>query len=166
MKATVLCLSVIGAIAAVGCAQSKVYAPAPAAIRVQLRGLPVNLIAVEVTDLRAERPADDSLSAILREQLISSLGEADSSQSLARHRLLLDIIEHRSYFTLGNWHGSTHLRARLVAPGGQVSGPWEATGSAHRSNMFGYQTAKAVSQESYNAAIADLLSALNAISIR
>jgi len=166
MKATALCLTVVGAIAAVGCAQSKVYAPAPAAVRVQLRGLPANRIAVEVTDLRAERPAADSLPVILRGQLISSLGEADGSQSLPRHRLLLDIIEHRSYFTLGNWHGSTHLRARLVAPDGQISGPWEATGSAHRSNMFGYQTAKAVSQESYNAAVADLMSALNAISVR
>ena len=52
----------------------------------------------------------------------------------------------------------------LVAPDGTVKGPWEATGSGRRSNMFGYQTAKAVAQDAYGAALADLLSELNVVS--
>ena len=39
----------------------------------------------------------------------------------------------------------------------------QAIGEGHRSNMLGYATAKAVSQDSFDAAMADLLSVLSSV---
>jgi TonB family protein len=156
---------VIAAFIAVGCTQTKAYTPEASPVRVELRGLQANRVSVEVNDLRAEKSDGDSLTAIIREQIEGSLGRTDATPVGTKHRLLIDVVEHRSYFTLGNWNAATRFRARLVAPDGAIAGPWEATGSGRRSNMFGYQTARAVAQDSYNAAMSDLLSALNAVTV-
>ena len=42
---------------------------------------------------------------------------------------------------------------------------WEAVGMAHRSNMFGYATAEAVSQDAYEIPIADLMSSLSGVNL-
>ena len=46
-----------------------------------------------------------------------------------------------------------------------IIGNWNVEGDAHRSNMWGYATAKAVSQDSYNIAIADMMSTLSSVSL-
>ncbi len=45
-------------------------------------------------------------------------------------------------------------------------GNWSAEGNAHRSNMAGYATAKAVSQDAYNISIADMMSTLSTVELR
>jgi hypothetical protein len=84
---------------------------------------------------------------------------------IVHYRLNIDIIEHRSFFTLGNWNASTKLRIKLIDPKNNIVGNWSAEGNAHRSNMWGYATAKAVSQDAYNIAVADMMSTLSAVSL-
>ena len=127
--------------------------------------MPASRVSVEVNDLRVDRGADSATATVLRSQIENALGKSDSGPVVTKHRLLVDLIEHRSFFTLGNWNGATRLRARLITSDGRTLGPWDASGTARRSNMAGYATARAVAQDSYNAAVADLLSALNAVSL-
>jgi hypothetical protein len=149
-----------------GCAQTPHFTPAVAPVNIQLPGLPANVVDVQVKDLRPERPGSDTLSQVLKAQIVTSLSADPAPLASPRCRLMIDVIEHRAFFTIGNWNASTRLRARLVEAGGKVLGQWEATGSASRSNMFGYATANAVSQDSYNIAVSDLLSSLTPVSVR
>ena len=84
----------------------------------------------------------------------------------ASYRLIVDVIDHRAVFTPGipYWTASTRFRARLLEPSGNILGQWDALGSGRRWNMWGYATAQAVAQESYNMAVAELLSALAPVS--
>lgn len=94
-------------VVAAACAQTRTYTPRPAPVRIQLRGLQANRTRIEVNDLRAERAADDSLSTILARQVAEALGRDDTTHVEQEHRLLLDVVEHRSYFTLGHWNATT-----------------------------------------------------------
>ena len=76
---------------------------------------------------------------------------------------MIDVIEHRSYFTMGNWNALTRLRWRVQRGDGLLVREGQAIGECHRSNMLGYATANAVSQDSFDAAMADLLSALSSV---
>jgi hypothetical protein len=149
-----------------GCAQTRQFTPSAAPARYQLHGLPANIVEVQVNDLRPEQSAGDALSQVLKAQLVTSLSPDPAPAATLHCRLIIDVIEHRAFFTLGNWNASTRLRARLFEASGKALGQWEATGSSSRSNMFGYATAKAVSQDSYNIAVADLLSSLTPVSVR
>ena len=74
--------------------------------------------------------------------------------------LTVDVIEHRSFFTLGNWNASTRLKWRVQQGPGPILREGVSLGEGHRSNMAGYLTAAAVSQDSFNVAMADLMSSL------
>jgi hypothetical protein len=149
-----------------GCAQTRQFTPSAAPARYQLHGLPTNIVEVQVNDLRPEQSAGDALSQVLKAQLVTALSPDPAPAATTHCRLTVDVIEHRAFFTLGNWNASTRFRARLFEASGKTLGQWEATGSASRSNMFGYATAEAVSQDSYNIAVADLLSSLTPVSVR
>jgi hypothetical protein len=148
-----------------GCAQTRQFTPSAAPARYQLHGLPTNIVEVQVNDLRPEQSAGDALSQVLKAQLVTALSPDPAPAATTHCRLTVDVIEHRTFFTLGNWNASTRFRARLFEASGKTLGQWEATGSASRSNMFGYATAEAVSQDSYNIAVADLLSSLTPVSV-
>jgi hypothetical protein len=148
-----------------GCAQTQQFTPSAAPARYHLHGLPANIVAVQVNDLRPEQSASDALPQVLKAQLVASLSPDPAPAATTPYQLAVDVIEHRAFFTLGNWNASTRFRARLFQANGKVLGQWEATGSARRSNMFGYATAEAVSQDSYNIAVADLLSSLMPVSV-
>jgi hypothetical protein len=160
-----LLLLALGALLSV-CAQTRQFTPSAAQARYQLHGLPANIVEVQVNDLRPEQSAGDTLPQVLKAQLVTSLSPNPAPVATTHYRLTVDVIEHRAFFTLGNWNASTRLRARLIDASGKALGQWEATGSANHSNMFGYATAKAVSQDSYNIAVADLLSSLTPVSVR
>jgi hypothetical protein len=151
---------------AAACAQTKMYTPDLSPVPVKLDRLPANKVQVEVHDLRAESDDQGALRDLIARQVQAALAAPDTSTSTQRFTLTIDILEHGSFFTLGNWNATTRLRARLVASDGTIRGQWDASGSGRRSNMFGYETARAVGQDSYNAAIADLLSALGGASLR
>lgn len=153
-------------IALAGCAQTKQYTPNPSAKSYQLPGLPSNVVDVQVNDLRPETADGDSLRNVLRSQVVAALSRDFVQQSPDRYILTIDIIEHRSFFTLGNWNASTRLRIRLADSKGGKIGQWEALGNSHRSNMWGYATAAAVSQDAYDIAVADMMSSLSQVIIK
>ncbi len=64
-----------------------------------------------------------------------------------------------------NWNALTKLRIKLIDAQNNVIGNWNAEGNAHRSNMWGYETAKTVSQDAYNIAVADMMSTLSSVNL-
>ncbi len=132
----------------------------------RLQGLPANVTEVYVNDLRGLTSERDGVPQVLKDQLVNSLSAQLAPAEAQKYRLVIDLIEHRAFFTIGNWNAATRLRARLSDINGKPLGQWEVSGTAHRSNMFGYATAQAVEQDSYNIAVADLLSSLSAVSVR
>ncbi len=148
-----------------GCAQTKQYIPQPVGTQYNLTGMPADLVRVQVNDLRAEKENSEQLINTIKGQILSALSHERITGARSLYNLHIDIIEHRSFFTLGNWNASTKFRIKLIDPNKNMIGNWNAEGNAHRSNMWGYATAKAVSQDSYNIAIADLMSTLSSISL-
>jgi hypothetical protein len=148
-----------------GCAQTKQYTPQPIGTQYSLPGMPVDLVRVQVNDLRAERENSEQLVQGIKGQILSALSSEKITGNRTLYSLNIDIIEHCSFFTLGNWNASTKLRIKLMDPKNNMLGNWNAEGNAHRSNMWGYETAKAVSQDAYNIAVADMMSTLSAISL-
>jgi hypothetical protein len=142
------------------CAQSISFAPTPAAVSYRISNFSRSSLRVVVNDFRGERENSDTLVAAIRSEIENSLlGPASDRQYL----LTVDVIEHRSFFTLGNWHATTRLKWRIERSSGQMIKDGIAVGEGHRSNMTGYFTAAAVSQDSFNAAMADLLSSISAV---
>ena len=152
-------------VALTGCAQTKQYTPQPIGTQYRLAGMPSDFVRVQVNDLRAEKENSEQLIQAIKGQILSALSPAKIVGNRPLYNLQVDIIEHRSFFTLGNWNASTKLRIKLMDPKGNIIGNWNADGNAHRSNMWGYATAKAVSQDAYNIAIADMMSTLSAVSL-
>lgn len=148
-----------------GCTQQMQFAPKPTGVNFLLSNIPIESTNVEIVDLRSEREGSDALQSTLRGQILAALGRSQRP-TLDKYLLKIDIIEHRSYFTLGNWNGITRLRASVADSKGNLVGSWEAKGEGHRSNMWGYATAEAVSQDSYNAAVADLMSLLSTVTLK
>ena len=146
-----------------GCAQTKQYTPQPIGTQYDLTGMPADLVRVQVNDLRAERENSAQLIQGIKGQILSALSTKKITGNRSFYSLHIDIIEHRSFFTLGNWNASTKFRIKLIDPNKNILGNWNAEGNAHRSNMWGYATAKAVSQDAYNIAIADMMSILSSV---
>jgi hypothetical protein len=65
-----------------------------------------------VRDLRAERENSGALISAIQSQILNAL--TGKATSLNRYRLTVDVIEHRSFFTLGNWNASIRLKWRLA----------------------------------------------------
>ena len=153
-------------VAFAGCAQTKQYTPQPIGTQYSLSGMPSDIVRVQVNDLRAEKENSEQLIQAIKGQILSALSPDKITGNRSLYNLQIDIIEHRSFFTLGNWNASTKLRIKLIDPQNNIIGNWNAEGNAHRSNMWGYATAKAVSQDAYNIAVADMMSNLSAVSLK
>lgn len=148
-----------------GCAQTKQYTPEAIGRKYFLSGMPAEVVRITVNDLRAERENSEELVQTIKEQVQDALSPEEVSHSVNLYYLYIDIIEHRSFFTMANWNASTILRIILADSKNNTVGNWNAEGNAQRSNMWGYITAKAVSQDAYNIAIADMMSILSSISL-
>lgn len=148
-----------------GCAQTKQYTPEPIRAEYSLSNIPYNIVRINVNDLRAERDNSDELKNVIKDQIFKALSKDGITGKSIIYILNIDIIEHRAFFTFGNWNASTKLRIRLMSQNNEILGNWTAEGNAHRSNMLGYATAKAVSQDAYNIAIADMMSTLSSLSL-
>lgn len=155
-----------GCLFMIACAQVQQYAPKSAKSSYQLSGLPRNIVDVYVNDLRPDLSTSDVLKDVLRGQILDALSSQPASVIDRRYRLTVDVIEHRSFFTLGNWNATTRFRIKLIDNTGSLVGQWDAIGTAHRSNMLGYATAEAVSKDAYNIALADMMSSLSQVSVR
>jgi hypothetical protein len=148
------------AVLVAGCAQSVSYVPNSTAASYRISNFSRSDLRVIVNDFRGERENSDALVAAIRSEIERSLFGPVSDR---QYVLTVDVIEHRSFFTLGNWHATTRFKWRLERSGGQIIKDGTALGEGHRSNMAGYLTASAVSQDSFNAAMADLLSSISAV---
>jgi hypothetical protein len=144
-----------------GCAQTGSYAPKPVTATYRLENFSKSNLQVVVRDLRAERSNSVELISAIQSQISNALAEKASRRN--RYTLTVDVIEHRSFFTLGNWNASTRMKWRVQQGNGSILREAVAVGEGHRSNMAGYLTAAAVSQDSFNVAMADLMSSLSAI---
>ena len=148
-----------------GCVQTKQYTPQSIGTQYNLAGMPTDIVRLDVNDFRAERENSEQLTKTIKGQISSALSPEKITNSRSFYVLQVDIIEHRSFFTLGNWNAATKFRIKLIDSQNNIIGNWIAQGNAHRANMWGYATAKAVSQDSYNIAIADMMSILSAVTL-
>ena len=145
----------------VGCAQTGSYAPKPITATYRLDNFSRASLQVVVRDLRAERTNSDALVSAIQSQILNALTEKASGGN--QYTLTVDVVEHRSFFTLGNWNALTRLKWRVQRANGSIVQQGLSVGEGHRSNMAGYLTAGAVSQDAFNVAMADLMSSLSAI---
>jgi hypothetical protein len=86
----------------------------------------------------------------------------------------IEVLEYRAFFErkwsgvligplfgeLSQWHGVTHLRARLLGPAGKQVGYWSAKGEQSAINTFGYATADEVLKKSFERAMSQVLEGL------
>jgi hypothetical protein len=148
------------AISLLGCAQSISYSPSPITASYTLNNFSRANTRVIVKDLRAQRDGSSELISAIQNQIERALAGGRNS---GQYVITIDVIEHRSYFTMGNWNALTRLRWRVQRGNGSIIREGQAIGEGHRSNMLGYATANAVSQDAFDAAMADLLSALSSV---
>ena len=113
-------------VALTGCAQTKQYAPQPIGTQYSLAGMPADLVRVQVNDLRAEKENFERLIQAIKGQILSALSPEKIPGNRSLYNLRVDIIEHRSFFTLGNWNASTKLRIKLIDPQNNIIGNWNA----------------------------------------
>jgi hypothetical protein len=147
----------------VDCAQTTSYAPKPITTTYRLDNFSKENLQVIVRDLRAERDNSDTLITAIQSQVLNSVSGGAATHN--HYKLTVDVIEHRSFFTLGNWNAPTRLKWRVQRENGSMVGDGVSVGEGHRSNMAGYFTAGAVSQDAFNVAMADLMSSLSAIQV-
>jgi len=138
-----------------GCAQTRNYTPAIVPTNVILDGLPFDLFEVQINDFRIENKSD-GLKDVLKKQISNALSRETVSNARTKYYLIIDIIEHKSFFTLGNWHGSSRFGFRIIDSENNSLGSWNVAGDSHRSNMWGYKTANDVGNDSYNIALAEM----------
>ncbi|MBY0490660.1 MAG: hypothetical protein K2R93_12530 [Gemmatimonadaceae bacterium] len=156
MRKVLMCCVVLTLVGA--CQQTKAYTPDLAPIPVRLESL--SGAAVSASDFRVEKSNGESMRLRLEEQLRQAIPNARAAGDSTPPSVSVDVIEQRAYFTKGKWHGVTRLRAVVRTKDGRRLGPFDGVGESERFNSVGYTTAKRVGQDSYNAAIADLLSKL------
>ena len=74
-------------VALFGCAQTRQFTPTPTTVRIELQGLPANVVEVQVNDLRGQLTESDSLGLILREEIARSLSASPASPIKSRYDL-------------------------------------------------------------------------------
>ena len=161
VKAARCATAVLACTILLGCAQTGSYAPNPITATYRLDNFSRANLQIVVRDLRAERNNSATLISAIQSQISNALSERATANN--RYTLTVDVIEHRSFFTLGNWNASTRLKWRVQQGNGSIVREGVSVGEGHRSNMAGYLTAGAVSQDAFNVAMADLMSSLSAI---
>jgi hypothetical protein len=115
----------------VGCAQTASYAPNLVTSTYRLDNFSRTDLQVVVRDLRAERDNSDALVSAIQSQILNSLtGNATVHN---RYTLIVDVIEHRSFFTLGNWNALTRLKWRVQRGNGSIIQDGTSIGEGHRS---------------------------------
>lgn len=142
-----------------GCAQVAHYSPESSNRHYSLSNFSTEKTEVNVSDFRAAQSGDD-ICNIVKRQIIASLS---GKNTLNNYIINVQVLDHKSYFTLGNWNAETQFRVKVYLPDGKDIALFDAGGRASLSNMLGYSTAKEVSQNAYNLAIADLMSKLSLI---
>ena len=141
--------------------QTGSYAPNPITATYRLDNFSRANLQIVVRDLRAERNNSVELISAIQSQISNALTERATAHN--RYTLTVEVVEHRSFFTLGNWNASIRLKWRVQQGNGSILREGVSVGEGHRSNMAGYLTAGAVSQDAFDVAMADLMSSLSAI---
>ena len=127
--------AVLVCVVLLGCAQTGSYAPTPITASYRLDNFSRANLQIVVRDLRAERDNSAALVSAIQSQILNALSERAVTHS--RYTLTVDVIEHRSFFTLGNWNASTRLKWRVQQGNGSILREGVSVGEGHRSNMAG-----------------------------
>jgi hypothetical protein len=101
-----------------GCAQTGSYAPNPVTATYRLDNFSKPNLQIVVRDLRAERTNLAELISAIQSQIANALTERATAHS--HYTLTVDVIEHRSFFTLGNWNALTRLKWRVQQGNGAI----------------------------------------------
>lgn len=150
----ILCLFLIG------CAQVKHYSPNQTNRQYSLQNFSITNCSVKINNFRTNVESYDNLGQIIRQQILSSFAGKNTKEIYV---ISVDIIEHKAFFTLGNWNGETLLRVKVSTQSGNDIAFFDSVGRASLSNFWGYESAKDASQNAYNLAMSDLMSKLSHI---
>ena len=142
-----------------GCASVRYITPQVVKNELTLNNLPANKTKVIVTDYRLSTYTDDVCTSI-QKQLIQALSQ-DAALSDVTYILTVDVIEYKSFFTHNEWHGEMKLKVILKNANDKLLGSWDIYETTKLANLWGYATAKQVSQEVYEKAMSYLISVLN-----
>ena len=123
-----------------------------------LENLPLQKTTIIVNDKRLAK-ADDDIAICMQEQLTQALSKKDTLNDQT-YTLTIDIIAYKSFFTFAEWNAELALTVNLKE-NNTTAGSWEIEETAKRSNVKGYTTAKEVSQDVYEKAVAKLIVAIN-----
>jgi hypothetical protein len=151
---------------AAGCAETRQYATRLPGTIYQLPGIPANIVDVQINDLRPDNEAADGLKDILKGQVTTAFSSREVEQSRNRYTLIIDIVEHRPFLRDDNWISTTWLRIKLLDRRGKCFEQWQAMGLAQSSRAWGLVKAESVSQDSYEMALAYMMSSLSQVTIR
>jgi hypothetical protein len=141
------------------CAQVKHYSPQQINRQYSLTNFSIQNSNIIVKDFRADVMNSDNIGILVKQQLLSSF----VGQTQNFYIINIDIIEHKAFFTLGNWNGKTQFRIHITTTSGKDIAFFDAVGNSSLSNLWGYKSAEDASQNAYNAAITDLMSKLSHI---
>ncbi|MGH7554900.1 MAG: hypothetical protein ACREMQ_18015 [Longimicrobiales bacterium] len=120
-----------------GCTQVMHFVPEEPITGVTLVGWPRNRVALDIQDFRADdRDGSEKLLTTLRRSMEAALSPPVATDG-SPYRLRIGVVEHRSFFTAGNWNARTRLRATLVDTDGRVVKTYNAIGADSRSNPLG-----------------------------
>lgn len=113
---------------------------------------------IEVKDYRNISQKDklcDTLQVHLEEILNSD------KMSTEPFTLQVDILDYKAYFSRSNWNADFNVNIKLIDKQNTVVFNKEIRETETRYNMWGYGTAKEVSQQVYDKAIASIVSSVN-----
>lgn len=142
-----------------GCASVRYITPQVIKNDITLSNLSESSTKVIVTDYRLAVFPDDVCNSI-QKQLTQSLSKA-APLSDVESTLTVDVIEYKSFFTHNEWHGEIKLKVILKNADNKLLGSWDIYETTKRANIWGYTTAKQVSQEVYEKAMSHLIAVLN-----
>jgi hypothetical protein len=160
-----ICITAAVYMTVIGCAKIKYYTPLPTEANYHLDGLPAESVKVIVNDLRPNLDHEDGLASVVKTQLWAALYPQPSKQLSEKYRIIVDIINHHSFYASGSWNASTRFRIRLIDSEGKMLNQWEAKGSAQISSMWHLGAAEDVSQDSYDGAVSDMMSYLSHVTV-
>ena len=123
--------AVLACVVLFGCAQTGSYAPNPITASYRLDNFSKANLQIVVRDLRVERNNSVELISAIQSQISNALAERATARN--HYTLTIDVIEHRSFFTLGNWNASTRLRWRVQQGDGSILREGVSVGEGHRS---------------------------------
>lgn len=117
----------------------------------QIPEVPQSSIDFQIIDLTKEQPNVSLPKNIIIHDFLSVLNPNTTSVAVKRHKLVVEIIEARTFFDAPKWHCRIVTRVQIISPDGTLLGVIEPAAHAFRFNMWGYGSAEEAQQEARRA---------------